>query len=142
MIEADIRSDHPRMRGEDRTLRVPSARHMGSPPHARGRPSTRATARSSQRITPACAGKTGASGEMEGLGEDHPRMRGEDAVGAYDQEAGAGSPPHARGRRMRRTGKENRTRITPACAGKTFGGGVLGLVWGDHPRMRGEDSAV
>ena len=50
--------DHPRMRGEDQTLRTPSPVTAGSPPHARGRRSQQKALRAAERITPACAGKT------------------------------------------------------------------------------------
>ena len=66
-------------------------------------------------------------------------MRGEDNLPAGEAGKVNGSPPHARGRLGAYDHGLASRRITPACAGKT-GGGVLGwLVWGDHPRMRGED---
>ena len=53
-----------------------------------------------------------------------------------------GSPPLARGiRRISRWGKRS-TGITPACAGNTTSGQtVITAVW-DHPRLRGEYSAL
>ena len=50
--------DHPRMRGEDCFSAQSKPRTAGSPPHARGRLERRGLERSSQGITPACAGKT------------------------------------------------------------------------------------
>ena len=50
--------DHPRMRGEDRSRRLPGSRRAGSPPHARGRLSR--------------------SISWRDFPTDHPRMRGED----------------------------------------------------------------
>ena len=52
------RRDHPRMRGEDRTLVFGCVRSPGSPPHARGRPIEKLERERDTRITPACAGKT------------------------------------------------------------------------------------
>ena len=50
-----------------------------------------------------------------------------------------GSPPHVRERRWR-TGKPARkSRITPACAGKTDSQARLVRSAGDHPRMCGKD---
>ena len=66
-------------------------------------------------------------------------MRGEDPARPDHRRRNGGSPPHARGRRTRRTGKANRTRITPACAGKTSVCIRVEIFTGDHPRMRGED---
>ena len=50
--------DHPRMRGEDDTVRRVVSISIGSPPHARGRRRPHVNRRRSTRITPACAGKT------------------------------------------------------------------------------------
>ena len=50
--------DHPRMRGEDQGVVVPTLDLSGSPPHARGRRAEHTTVWGCQRITPACAGKT------------------------------------------------------------------------------------
>ena len=51
-------TDHPRMRGEDRTMRALSSPTRGSPPHARGGLSRSEIRRQIARITPACAGRT------------------------------------------------------------------------------------
>ena len=131
--------DHPRMRGEDTRNRQPFQTNFGSPPHARGRRFAVASHRDNKGITPACAGKTRRAPAAPGRTRDHPRMRGEDTPRSPPPEWTSGSPPHARGRRPLLASQQRLLRITPACAGKT-GGGVLGwLVWGDHPRMRGED---
>ena len=53
--------DHPRMRGEDRITRRRSSLLVGSPPHARGRPSFVLSYGVASGITPACAGKTESS---------------------------------------------------------------------------------
>ena len=50
-----------------------------------------------------------------------------------------GSPPHARGRRHPRRDKPVKSRITPACAGKTPACFASMLNCWDHPRMREED---
>ena len=72
-----------------------------------------------QRITPACAGKTDKEGRSLTDAQDHPRMRGEDEFTGIIDKMGKGSPPHARGRPVIVQGMQVRTRITPACAGKT-----------------------
>ena len=133
------RRDHPRMRGEDASSRPMRPHASGSPPHARGRPTYRTPASSSSRITPACAGKTRASRTSRASRRDHPRMRGEDKKLEYGENSARGSPPHARGRQEVGVRREQRPRITPACAGKTSRGrrGPQGTT--DHPRMRGED---
>ena len=50
--------DHPRMRGEDLSQHPLCRGSEGSPPHARGRPTSFVIRRSFFGITPACAGKT------------------------------------------------------------------------------------
>ena len=53
-----VTKDHPRMRGEDPLSIRRQTFQPGSPPHARGRRSGGIKLSHSQRITPACAGKT------------------------------------------------------------------------------------
>ena len=69
-------------------------------------------------------------------------MRGEYPVVVTASVVVTGSPPLARGiRRISRWGKRS-TGITPACAGNTTSGQtVITAVW-DHPRLRGEYSAL
>ena len=70
---------------------------------------------------------------------DHPRMRGEDRDVWESTAMDLGSPPHARGRLLRRREHRSSRRITPACAGKTRDAKANHLFEPDHPRMRGED---
>ena len=114
--------DHPRMRGEDVRPRNADGGDDGSPPHARGRLSSRKLQTFSGGITPACAGKTG-------LGPDAEAYIG-------------GSPPHARGRHRPLPYGQPRFGITPACAGKTATSAEDTHGSTDHPRMRGEDSTM
>ena len=90
--------DHPRMRGEDDWAGGYYSALPGSPPHARGRPPAVTLFTAWAGITPACAGKTDVEKEPEIRRWDHPRMRGEDAIGRPSVKMKAGSPPHARGR--------------------------------------------
>ena len=111
--------DHPRMRGEDRSLVFVLSFVSGSPPHARGRLREVYDRVQPLRITPACAGKTRTLGNRMTNIPDHPRMRGEDALSASGMWRTRGSPPHARGRPSAERPKVGGVRITPACAGKT-----------------------
>jgi len=70
--------DHPRMRGEDNDRSFCSCRHVGSPPHARGRLEWHNLPDTIPGITPACAGKTPMRTLAKLHLKDHPRMRGED----------------------------------------------------------------
>ena len=134
--------DHPRMRGEDVVMTWTMRRGTGSPPHARGRRRPSRRPNGPRRITPACAGKTGEPDEDPSEPQDHPRMRGEDRRDAGQSEMVAGSPPHARGRRIDLAAPMGTPGITPACAGKTILHGPKGPSPRDHPRMRGEDDSA
>ena len=67
-------------------------------------------------------------------------MRGEDRSVKSSKTPIRGSPPHARGRRATAPAMWRRTRITPACAGKTTSPALTLAAGRDHPRMRGEDA--
>ncbi len=111
--------DHPRMRGEDSFLVLRVQEVDGSPPHARGRQPVDNLTDQETGITPACAGKTGTTSLTPPGQRDHPRMRGEDLEQSSGTVDDVGSPPHARGRRLRPVADKADNRITPACAGKT-----------------------
>ena len=131
-------ADHPRMRGEDTDSFERTVQCLGSPPHARGRPSRLSTPTTAGRITPACAGKTPRSTKHLPKIADHPRMRGEDLCWRRSYERWNGSPPHARGRlRILQHNRLSR-RITPACAGKTLRfRWTCGRRTGSPPHARG-----
>ena len=131
--------DHPRMRGEDLCLMLFRMPRAGSPPHARGRRAVEHDRRVDGGITPACAGKTFRTTAPPPAAPDHPRMRGEDEYTLLNSTMGAGSPPHARGRRVHAAQLDDGGGITPACAGKTPSTPDRRTPWSDHPRMRGED---
>ena len=111
--------DHPRMRGEDHSSAGAQGIAQGSPPHARGRQEIRTSSYCDGGITPACAGKTFMCGLSILMARDHPRMRGEDALGVSSVPVSVGSPPHARGRPAHEKAFGAGIGITPACAGKT-----------------------
>ena len=129
------------MRGEDFPPFLEPSTDLGSPPHARGRRKRFTADSQTFRITPACAGKTTKRVASVSTVKDHPRMRGEDRLPLTVLGKAAGSPPHARGRLLRRRQRRLRRRITPACAGKTSVRLVQSADREDHPRMRGEDAA-
>lgn len=114
-----MRRDHPRIRGEHITragrLRPP----RGSSPHTRGAHRGMDGQTRGRRIIPAYAGSTFRFGTTFGVGEDHPRIRGEHAQMALKTTIRAGSSPHTRGAQPSRTPTGNKTRIIPAYAGST-----------------------
>ena len=119
-----------------------STRNLIIPPRARGRLGARAPRGPMDRITPACAGKTLAAEAGRYSRSDHPRMRGEDDDPFDGGDEDVGSPPHARGRPHLVGADSDSHRITPACAGKTAAAFHFHEDPTDHPRTRGEDTAV
>ena len=69
--------DHPRVCEEKSKTKDTAAYTPGSPPHVRGKVSTRFCAISCHGITPACAGKSPTAKQRGTLRRDHPRMCGE-----------------------------------------------------------------
>ena len=127
------------MRGEDFASMFCIEAELGSPPHARGRPTIVRFNGANGGITPACAGKTPTSCHYACKWQDHPRMRGEDSVVVNPFVCQLGSPPHARGRLCSLLPPVSAGGITPACAGKTCLPLSVCNSRQDHPRMRGED---
>ena len=91
-----------------------------------------------ERITPAHAGSTWQQGGRRRPLPDHPRARGEHALGPTTSTACTGSPPRTRGARGCAGAPWAPHRITPAHAGSTprLPGGKKSST--DHPRARGE----
>ena len=131
----------------------------GSSPHTRGAHFSPIHGARAARIIPAYAGSTGWRRRRGRSGRDHPRIRGEHVPIALIATALAGSSPHTRGARWRRTGRRPRRcgssphtrgarrlglgrrqtgRIIPAYAGSTRSGTSNSASTRDHPRIRGE----
>ena len=72
-----MQRDHPRMCGEKSTTSPRWTMAKGSPPHVRGKGTSRELKRFSSGITPACAGKRVIHDRKDGRAQDHPRMCGE-----------------------------------------------------------------
>ena len=108
------------MRGEYFFLRRMFWKVKGSPPLARGILLKIRLILAVLGITPACAGNTGSVSRPMRHKGDHPRLRGEYAMGLPRYVKNVGSPPLARGIQTADLGKAGGNRITPACAGNTL----------------------
>ena len=75
---------------------------------------------------------------MVRLLQDHPRVGGEKALIGRCLFGLRGSPPRGRGKEFLDKSRSNCIRITPAWAGKSHLGIVLGELVEDHPRVGGE----
>ncbi len=129
---------HPRMRGEKLSVDGEFAILPETPPHARGKVNAIKFIRRSVRNTPACAGKSNNSSTLQFPLSKHPRMRGEKDQLRDGNHVGAETPPHARGKESSRDHGTDRSRNTPACAGKSTRTSLRSAMARKHPRMRGE----
>ena len=96
----------------------------------------------SARITPACAGKTVHEPIRRRRTGDHPRVCGENRPRIKRWFFIRGSPPRVRGKLDINQRDSMITRITPACAGKTFKVFQSDELQKDHPRVCGENDCV
>ena len=135
---ATTRRDHPRMRGEHRSLQYTTTDPVGSSPHARGAPGRPGREVRVEGIIPACAGSTRTTPQPEPCSGDHPRMRGEHVLTVGSNEYHVGSSPHARGALGGLANGGVHEGIIPACAGSTDIHDHIIKGGKDHPRMRGE----
>ena len=115
---ASARKDHPRIRGEHRTVRHDLDCATGSSPHTRGALSV---PEAPPRAFPY-----------------HPRIRGEHSTRTPATRKPNGSSPHTRGAHLRRLDGENERGIIPAYAGSTSLVMRSCCLGRDHPRIRGE----
>ena len=132
---------NPRVGGEKPFLFYGGSSDSGSPPHGRGKAVKLILSGSTDRITPAWAGKSAVpAGYFSGKG-DHPRMGGEKILAASKNNTERGSPPHGRGKVETMRSASMRIGITPAWAGKRFETVKTTITGWDHPRMGGEKIA-
>ena len=130
--------DHPRMCGEHCCTCALMPAIVGSSPHVRGAPITKATVPMMNGIIPACAGSTfRPRGHVSGY-RDHPRMCGEHSFNIHQFAGEQGSSPHVRGARSGGSSVSLLMGIIPACAGSTLEVQCLAYCSRDHPRMCGE----
>ena len=110
----------------------------GSPPRVRGKGKGGKEKVCILRITPARAGKSPLPARGNSCLGDHPRACGEKVREQLRKLNAQGSPPRVRGKDTGAAAEAQRTGITPAHAGKSFGAFNHRLNIQDHPRTRGE----
>ena len=110
---------HPRVCGENSTVRCPAISSWGSSPRVRGKPVRVFYADRSRGLIPACAGKTGTGRSLGFRHGAHPRVCGENVREPFRKVSAMGSSPRVRGKRSCRDEKLQARRLIPACAGKT-----------------------
>ena len=134
--------DHPRVRGEHviKLKLDPSA--TGSSPRSRGAHGGRQHLREHRGIIPAFAGSTVEALDGVGREGDHPRVRGEHTLVDGDKAPIEGSSPRSRGARFLLWFPIIAAGIIPAFAGSTMARDEARAIARDHPRVRGEHSAL
>ena len=115
---------------------------IGSPPRVRGKDTHFFALLALNGITPACAGKSPASGPVWRKRGDHPRVCGEKHGAPTSEMRAAGSPPRVRGKGLAGLELGRLEGITPACAGKSWKIPKTARMTGDHPRVCGEKAAA
>ena len=113
------KKDHPRVCGEKISAITSCAFGMGSPPRVRGEEPQRGGGQSLHRITPACAGRSLCAVPHIPAQKDHPRVCGEKYAPSRQTCTGIGSPPRVRGEDRKCFFCNKKSRITPACAGRS-----------------------
>ena len=111
--------DHPRVCGEKHTKGQTRPRVAGSPPRMRGKVDNVRCWKTHSGITPAYAGKSCHPHLKKALPGDHPRVCGEKVARPGQVGRQPGSPPRMRGKEFVLRSRTNKTRITPAYAGKS-----------------------
>ena len=111
--------DHPRIRGEHRSVSPGKAFSAGSSPHTRGAHFPEWDATGVLRIIPAYAGSTRLHVPRRNLSPDHPRIRGEHWVKLRMASLTPGSSPHTRGAHIVVVPAAVELGIIPAYAGST-----------------------
>ena len=131
---------HPRSRGENAGLAVPTVRSYGSSPLTRGKQLRAWPGRPAGRLIPAHAGKTYHARSWPPMAEAHPRSRGENRQSASTATVPSGSSPLTRGKQRVPRRRPDRIRLIPAHAGKTGSRRPPPARSTAHPRSRGENA--
>ena len=130
---------YPRVRGEERCPVYGDDLSAEIPPRARGRESLIFRHLCTYGNTPACAGKSCASGNRLPTSRKYPRVRGEEQFRRSSREARLEIPPRARGRVGSHVFRPVCLGNTPACAGKSVAQGESFTGFRKYPRVRGEE---
>ena len=130
--------DHPRVCGEQAVALMVPLTVRGSPPRVRGTGQPKAPQTHGYRITPACAGNSGALHSLKRNMQDHPRVCGEQCRSTMTLQTYRGSPPRVRGTVFLKVCRTDIYRITPACAGNSRITALKRISTRDHPRVCGE----
>ena len=137
----DLHAEHPRIRGENGYAGFHRYRAAGTSPHTRGKRRFCNHAAGASRNIPAYAGKTRPPTVTCQSSEEHPRIRGENALVVDSIESAIGTSPHTRGKPRCAETCPLASRNIPAYAGKTSVIHSDTVSIPEHPRIRGENTS-
>ena len=136
---ANCSGAHPRVCGENRSVRSCTVECLGSSPRMRGKQPCASLVRARCRLIPAYAGKTHYFwGPFLECGA-HPRVCGENQQSVPNVARHVGSSPRMRGKRASVFPTVYTLRLIPAYAGKTDRPAFATVAAGAHPRVCGEN---
>ena len=130
---------HPRVCGENLPSPETLAQTTGSSPRVRGKRCYSGLTHFSERLIPACAGKTWNSTRGKVTRRAHPRVCGENRGDAVGSVTVTGSSPRVRGKHISGHRRPRLPRLIPACAGKTAKSNTSAGTSRAHPRVCGEN---
>ena len=133
---------HPRVCGENPVKHCAEIEPGGSSPRVRGKRIRHRQHFHSNRLIPACAGKTRPSCRASRRAEAHPRVCGENLGELVGGAAFEGSSPRVRGKHHPHQRSRAGKGLIPACAGKTNDDAHKRLTRGAHPRVCGENTVA
>ena len=110
---------HPRVCGENVPILFKALSTVGSSPRVRGKHYVVSAGRITQRLIPACAGKTTGTAFLSIVLSAHPRVCGENGGDPKKENTTSGSSPRVRGKPPQPISWLTPQRLIPACAGKT-----------------------
>ena len=136
------RRKHLRLRGENVRSRKNGVKVEETPPLARRKLVSCASAASRVRNTSACAEKTTPVTKSPKKTWKHLRLRGENLLKKSRQNRDEETPPLARRKPWNIDNVATHCRNTSACAEKTLCNQISRLVQEKHLRLRGENSSI
>ena len=109
---------YPRVCGGTHPPAIVPCKCWGLSPRVRGNPPRQCSPRHRNRSIPACAGEPMRMRRPDGWRRVYPRVCGGTALGAHNDDAGAGLSPRVRGNRAVRRRFQTARGSIPACAGE------------------------
>ena len=136
-----LRTEHPRVCGENLMLMPSLFLVIGTSPRMRGKLIVFLVDRPRDRNIPAYAGKTSTANRVVILDKEHPRVCGENSLGQCAVDDGGGTSPRMRGKLVRINQPSRNSGNIPAYAGKTCLGVDGQHPIAEHPRVCGENQS-